>query len=338
MKLQEQLSLLDSIQNKSNRLIAFETKLPEFGYTDIRPKEPEIMQINLGRICNQYCKHCHVNAGIDNTDTMSKNTMEQCLAVLDKTNIPVVDITGGAPEMNEHFRWFVSECAKRNKTVMVRNNLTVFFHKDEYFDLPEFYAKNKVIIIASLPFYNASKTDNIRGDGVFKNSIKGIQLLNNVGYGTPESDLTLNLVYNPAGAFLPGSQKDLEREFKTQLKHNYEVTFNNLLTITNMPLGRYLEYLISSENLIPYMEKLVEAFNPASVTEMMCRNTISVRWDGYVYDCDFNQMLDIKSDVPGHQHISQFNKDMFVKRNIMFSQHCFGCTAGSGSSCGGATV
>ena len=338
IKIKAQNELLNTIHKNSSNLVSFKEKLSQCGYKQIAPKSPEILQINMGRLCNQSCKHCHVNAGLDKTETMNRETMEQCLDILKQTDISIIDITGGAPEMNDHFRWFINKCREMNKKVMVRCNLTVFFHKDEFLDFPRFYADNDVEVIASLPFYSAYKTDKLRGTGVFKQSIEGLKLLNKVGYAQPHSDLVLNLVYNPAGAFLPGSQKDLENTFKKELYQNHNITFTNLFTITNIPIGRYLEYLINSENFIPYMEKLAEAFNPESVPEIMCRNTLSVSWDGHIYDCDFNQMLDLKIDVPGHTHISNFNMEAFLNRNIVFSQHCFGCTAGAGSSCGGATV
>lgn len=337
METKDQLKILEQIHGYTGAPVSFRDKLAEWGYNPLNAQKPEILQVNLGQVCNQSCKHCHVYAGSDRKETMNKTTMEQCLAALDRSSIPAVDITGGAPEMNEQFKWFVRECRKRDKHVMARSNLTIFFHNDQFKDLPQFYADHQVEINASLPFYSAYKTNKMRGSGVFEQSIKALQLLNNLGYGKKDG-LILNLVYNPPGAFLPGSQEGLEQTFKEQLHQQYGITFNQLFTITNMPISRYLEYLIDSENLIPYMDKLITSFNPAAVPNVMCRNTLSVRWDGYLFDCDFNQMLDLKLDLPQHQHISQFDEQAIANRNVNVSQHCYGCTAGSGSSCGGATV
>jgi radical SAM/Cys-rich protein len=338
MDIKQQIEILNFTQNENINLPDFNLLLKNNGFNNVKPKSLDIFQVNMGRLCNQACKHCHVNAGIDSKEAMSRQTMQQCLDVLEKIDASTVDITGGAPEMNPNFRWFVEECKKRKKHVMVRCNLSVLSYKEAYKHLPAFYAKHQVEVIGSLPFYTGYKTDRMRGKGSFGQSIKGLQMLNKEGYGKDNTGLVINLVYNPSGAFLPGSQKEIEKEFKDALYKEHGIVFNNLFTITNMPISRFLEFLINSENLIPYMEKLVESFNPAAVPEMMCRSTISVSWDGYLYDCDFNQMLDLKVDSPGHQHISAFDEHALQNRNITFLQHCYGCTAGSGSSCGGATV
>jgi radical SAM/Cys-rich protein len=240
--------------------------------------------------------------------------------------------------MNPHFRWFVESCTRLGKHVINRCNLTIIVSNAKYSDLPAFFAQNNVEIVSSLPHYSALRTDSQRGDGVFDDSIKALQLLNAAGYGQEGSSLKLNLVYNPSGAFLPGNQASLEAEFKRQLERKYGVTFNNLYAITNMPISRFLDYLLESGNYADYMQSLVDAFNPAAVNGLMCRNTLSVGWDGYLYDCDFNQMLDLKIDTPTpFRHISQFNTDVLQQRNIVLNQHCYGCTAGAGSSCGGQT-
>ena len=210
--------------------------------------------------------------------------------------------------------------------------------KPKYHDLPEFYRKHRLEVVSSLPYFTATKTDSQRGDGVFEKSIKALKMLNDVGYGKEDADLKLNLVYNPSGAFLPAEQGGLENEFKKRLKNGYDIEFNSLFTITNLPISRFLEYLLRSENFDNYMEKLLEAYNPVAAANVMCRNTISVGWDGFLYDCDFNQMLELKVDAPSSQHISEWNQKALVEREIILKQHCFGCTAGAGSSCGGATA
>jgi radical SAM/Cys-rich protein len=239
--------------------------------------------------------------------------------------------------MNPHFRWFVEACTSAGKTVMVRSNLTIIMSNKKYHDLPEFFAKNKVHVISSLPYFTKSRTDSQRGDGVFEDSIKALELLNKHGYGIEGTDLILDLVYNPSGAFLPGLQSELEPEFKRQLKRRYGIVFNSLFVITNLPVSRFLDYLIETDNYESYMEELSNAFNPNTIEGLMCRNTISISWDGYMYDCDFNQMLDLKSDVP-KAHIDNFNMELLYKRNIKLNQHCYGCTAGAGSSCGGEII
>jgi radical SAM/Cys-rich protein len=333
MKYQDQINILERLG-----IQPFDQKLHDSGCSPLHAQNIDIFQVNLGNQCNQACKHCHVNAEITKSDMMDKQVMEQCLDVLKNTPIPTVDITGGAPEMNKHFRWFVDECKNLGKHVMVRSNLTIFSYREIYHQLPEFYSKHGVEIISSLPFYNASRTNRMRGDGVFEASIKAIQQLNELGYAKEGSNKTLTLVYNPAGAFLPGKQEDLEKKYKEALKHEHGVYFNNLFTITNMPIGRFLEFLIRSGNLSEYMQDLDNAFNPSAVPGVMCRNTLSVRWDGYMYDCDFNQMLNMKVKVDKANHISSFDMNTLAHRKIATARHCYGCTAGSGSSCGGETV
>ncbi|MEO7265177.1 MAG: arsenosugar biosynthesis radical SAM (seleno)protein ArsS, partial [Ferruginibacter sp.] len=266
-----------------------------------------------------------------------KETMQQCLDALENNpGLKTVDLTGGAPEMNPDFRWFVEEIKKLDRHVIVRCNLTIILANKKYYDLPNFYKKHQIEVVSSLPFYTQDRTDRQRGNGVFEDSIKALQMLNAVGYGK-EDELQLNLVYNPAGAFLPPSQEALTKEYKKALQEKYGIVFNELFAITNLPISRYLEYLIDSGNYEAYMEKLVNAYNPVAAQHVMCRNTISIGWDGYLYDCDFNQMLDMKVD--SHiKHIAEFNTTSLNKRNIIVNQHCYGCTAGAGSSCGGAVT
>lgn len=301
----------------------------------ILPQKTTVFQINIGKLCNQTCAHCHVDAGPDKkVENMSKDTLQKCLDILANSDIPTVDITGGAPEMNPHFRWFVQECRKLGKNVMNRCNLTIIEANPVYYDLPEFFAENKVQVISSLPYFTKNRTDSQRGDGVFEDSIKALHRLNAVGYGIEGSGLILDLVYNPSGAFLPGNQSALEHEFKLQMKRRYDIDFNNLFVITNLPISRFLDYLLESGNYHDYMTSLVEAFNPATVDGLMCRYTLSISWDGFIYDCDFNQMLDLKVNSKV-KHIDDFDLKSLSERSVVVNQHCYGCTAGAGSSCGG---
>ena len=311
----------------------FADKITQFGYSSLKPTGIDIFQINVGKMCNQTCNHCHVDAGPDRKEIMTKETLQLCLDAVDKGNIKVVDLTGGAPEMNPHFRWFVEELSHRNVNVMVRSNLTIILANPKYNDLPEFFKKHKVEVISSLPHFSKLRTDAQRGEGVFEKSIKALQMLNAVGYGIEGYGLNLNLVFNPTGALLPPSQTSLERDFKERLLRQYDVTFNSLFAITNMPISRFLDYLLASGNYESYMEELVNSFNPTAIDSVMCRNMLSVGWDGYLFDCDFNQMLDMKTNVI--EHIKDFDKGNLTDRLIKLGQHCYGCTAGAGSSCGG---
>lgn len=308
------------------------------GEFPLKPHKLEILQINVGYMCNQTCSHCHVDAGPDRKEIMTRETMKLCLEAIVKTGAKTVDLTGGAPEMNPNFHWFVEEAAKIGvEDFIVRSNLTIILANKKYRDLPEFFKKHKVHVVSSLPFYKKEKTDRQRGDGVFEKSIQALQMLNGVGYGKKNSGLKLDLVYNPSGAFLPTGQEAMERDFKKNLKEDFNIEFNNLFAITNLPISRFLEFLIASENYEDYMHELVGAFNPAAVKNLMCRNTISVGWDGFLYDCDFNQMLDLK--VSGKiKHICDYNENLLNERNIVISQHCYGCTAGAGSSCQGSVA
>lgn len=318
----------------------FAHRVREAGMERLQPAPLEIFQLNIGKLCNQSCAHCHVDAGPDKKrENMDRATLDRCLEIIAAVpTITTVDITGGAPEMNPHFRWFVEACTALGKTVMVRCNLTIIMAHPKYADLPEFFAANRVHVVSSLPYFSKRRTDSQRGDGVFEDSIAALQRLNAVGYGQEGSGLTLDLVYNPSGAFLPDRQEVLQPEFKRQLRRRYQVEFNSLFCITNMPISRFLDYLIESGNYEEYMDQLVGAFNPGTLMGLMCRNTISVSWDGYLYDCDFNQMLDLRVATPGAQHLSTFDLEKLNNRTIVLNQHCYGCTAGAGSSCGGEVV
>lgn len=333
-----QLKVLSTQSPLKSPVPAFEGKLKQAGLFPLKPTGIEIFQVNVGKMCNQTCKHCHVDAGPDRKEIMTRETMQQCLEILAAHDIPVVDITGGAPEMNPDFRWFVEECSKLGKKIMVRCNLTIIIANPKYRDLPEFYRRHKVEVVSSLPFYNADRTDRQRGKGVFEGSVQALHMLNEAGYGQEESGLMLNLVYNPAGAFLPATQVSLEKQFKKALLDEFGIRFNHLYAITNMPVSRFLDFLLQSGNYEAYMEKLVHSFNAQAAAGVMCRNTISVSWDGYLYDCDFNQMLELQVSAPSSRHISQFDLQALNGRDIVLNQHCYGCTAGAGSSCGGATA
>lgn len=300
----------------------------------LSPKKLEILQINMGYMCNQVCAHCHVDAGPDRKEIMTRKTLQMCLDICKNHKISTLDLTGGAPEMNPHFRWFVEESSTHVDDLIVRSNLTILTANKTYKELPEFFAKHNVHVVSSLPFYSRNKTDRQRGDGVFDKSIKALQTLNALGYGQPNSKLQLDLVYNPAGAFLPGDQKELEADFKKALLEDFGIVFNQLYTITNMPISRFLDYLLATENYEDYMRELVLAYNPTALENVMCTNTLSVGWDGSLYDCDFNQMLNLKINGP-IDHISGYKPEI-NKRSIRVSQHCYGCTAGAGSSCQGA--
>ena len=325
------------VLEQTRSITPFAERLKAIGLAPLKPTAITILQVNIGRMCNQTCAHCHVDAGPDRQEIMNRETMQQCLDALAQSQIDIVDITGGAPEMNPEFRWFVSRIKELGRHIIVRCNLTIIVANKKYHDLPDFYKENKVEVVSSLPFYNADRTDRQRGEGVFKESIRALQMLNRVGYGKPGTGLLLNLVYNPSGAFLPASQLQLESDFKRELKKNYDIDFNDLFCITNMPISRYLEFLLRSGNYEKYMDRLATAFNPSAAFGVMCRNTISVGWDGYLYDCDFNQMLDLRVNS-AIDHITKFDLQRLNNREIVVNQHCYGCTAGAGSSCGGSTT
>ncbi len=335
---EKQLEFLDEGIFQEGELPKFKDKIAESGKFPLKPKKLEILQINLGYMCNQVCSHCHVDAGPDRKEIMTVETMKQCLEVIKNTEAHTLDLTGGAPEMNPDFRWFVEEASKAGiKDFIVRSNLTIILANKKYHDLPEFFKKHNVHVVSSLPFYKREKTDKQRGSGVFDKSIKALQMLNEVGYAREGTGLKLDLVYNPSGAFLPTNQEAMEHDFKVALKEDFNIDFNNLFSITNLPISRFLEYLIASDNYEDYMYALVDAYNPAAVENVMCTNTISISWDGWLYDCDFNQMLDLKVDSKV-KHISDYNEDLLNDRKIIISQHCYGCTAGAGSSCQGSVT
>ena len=312
----------------------FKTALNDAGVGPLRRSCATILQMNLGKRCNQTCRHCHVDAGPDRQEVMQDRVLETCLSLLQSSgDIATVDLTGGAPELHPRFREIVRRARDLNRRVIDRCNLTITLLPN-YADLPEFFAAHQVEVVASLPWYAPKQTDAQRGGGVFEASVAALQNFNRLGYGQAGTGLVLNLVTNPAGAFLPAGQKALEREWKLQLERRYGITFNALYTITNMPVSRFLEFLVDSGNLGNYMDRLLAAFNPASIEGLMCRSTLSIGWDGQVYDCDFNQML----EMPRSESLPMLIDQSLENREVLVGEHCFGCTAGSGSSCGGATV
>jgi radical SAM/Cys-rich protein len=316
--------------------VSFDEKLAAHGLS-LRAASVETLQVNVGKLCNQACKHCHVDASPARTEIMTRETAEQVLAAVRRFRIPTLDITGGAPELNPSFRHLVTEGRRAGAHVLVRHNLTVMFEPGQC-DLPEFFREHGVEVVSSLPYFLEQQTDAQRGRGVFEKSVEALRRLNAVGYGREGGALRLNLVYNPVGAFLPPAQVSIERDFKRELLARYGVTFDQLYTITNMPIRRFLEYLRRSGNEERYMRKLVEAFNPATVEGLMCRTLISVDWTGKLYDCDFNQMLELSVAPERAQTIADFDPSAFAARRVVTGAHCFGCTAGAGSSCGGAVA
>ncbi|MFC2144087.1 arsenosugar biosynthesis radical SAM (seleno)protein ArsS [Acidobacteriota bacterium] len=316
----------------------FETALGIEGPRGFTAGDIEIFQINLGKLCNMTCRHCHVDAGPDRwREAMSRETVDACLAALDRTDAHTVDLTGGAPELNPNFRYLVDQCVARGKHVIDRCNLTVLLLQ-RYSDLPAFFAERKVEVVCSLPHYRRRNTDAQRGEGTFEKSITALERLNSAGYGLGDPHRVLTLMVNPVGALLTADQCSMERQWKRGLDRHHGVTFDRLISLNNMPIARFLEWLEASGNLEGYMELLVNAFNPATVQRLMCRNTLSVSWDGRVFDCDFNQMLELESRGMDGQPVGVegFHPSAVFGRGIVTGRHCFGCTAGAGSSCGGA--
>jgi radical SAM/Cys-rich protein len=319
----------------------FSRKLAEHDLL-LRHTKTEILQINVGKLCNLTCIHCHVNAGPKRKEIMTRATIDQLIDWLAKTDIPTVDLTGGAPEMIPDFKYLVERLKALTppRHIIDRCNLTILLEPG-YEDYAEFLARHEIEIIASMPCYSPANVNEQRGNGVFDGSIKALQLLNSLGYGV-EPQLPLHLVYNPNGAFLPGPQEELEADYKRELKEHFGIVFNKLYTITNLPISRFASYLKNNNLLGDYMALLNDAFNPATVNGLMCRNTINVSWQGEVFDCDFNQMLNMQWSRDGGtgqgMHLWEVDPARVENRAILTGDHCFGCTAGAGSSCGGALV
>lgn len=330
----EQLRVLDALPLRGGD---FDARLAESGLHPLTARGIEVLQVNVGKLCNQTCHHCHVDAGPTRTEQMSVETAELALRVLGASAIPTLDITGGAPELSPVFRRLVEGARAHGRRVIDRCNLTILA-LPRFEDLPDFLARHEVEVVASLPHYRQSSTDRQRGEGVFERSIEALRKLNAVGYGRGGA-LRLVLVTNPVGAFLPGaSQATLETEWKREMRRLHGVEFDALFTITNMPIARYLEWLQTSGNLAGYMEKLAASYNPAAAAGVMCRTTLSVGWDGRLFDCDFNQMLELGTGFGAPRHLADFDLAALATRRIVTRRHCFGCTAGAGSSCGGQTA
>lgn len=333
----EQIRILE---NRECGIVRFSSKLAETGQSPLRPAGTSILQVNTGYRCNLLCRHCHVDGGPDRQEVMSRETMQHCLDALDKNRIQTLDITGGAPEMNPDLPWFIREARKLMPVgrILVRTNLVILVAGERYRHFPELFKENRVTLIASLPCYERRDVDLQRGDGVFDRSIEALSLLNSIGYGKTGSGLELNLVYNPGGPSLPGAQQALEADYKTILRKEFGIEFSRLFTITNMPVSRFLESLLDSSRFCDYMNLLASHFNPEAVKNLMCLDTVSVGWDGTLYDCDFNQMLKLQMHSPAPANIRDFDEQLLQKRVIALGQHCYGCTAGAGSSCQGSLL
>ena len=331
---ERQLEILNTIGISEPEQGNFDRHLESAGLFPLRATGIEVFQINVGKLCNQTCAHCHVDAGPDRAEIMTRETAELCMRVLASTDIPTVDVTGGAPELCPEFEYLVEESRRLGRHVIDRCNLTILL-APRFAHLPEFLARQRVEVVGSLPHYRKLSCDRQRGEGVFDDSIEVLRRLNHVGYGR-RAELRLVLVTNPVGAFLPAGQGSLAAEWKREMKRLHDVDFDELYTITNMPISRYLEWLQQSGNLEDYMRLLVQSFNPIAAGRVMCRNTLSVGWDGRLYDCDFNQMLALPVGFDQPAHLREFDTARLGRRRIVTGRHCFGCSAGAGSSCGGA--
>ncbi len=327
----EQLDILE----KADCIPNFKYKLDQISSLPLVAQGIDTLQINVGRLCNLSCKHCHVEAGPNRKEILSEDVFEQCFKIVKALDIPTVDITGGAPEMNPYLEGFINKLANLNTRVIVRSNL-VILAEEPYTRFIDIFANNNVELVCSLPDFRSERTDRMRGKDAFKNSIDILRHLNERGYGKGNGGLKLNLVHNVVGAYLPVSQITLEKEYKLRLFNEYGINFNSLFCLNNMPIGRYLDYLLKTDNYKDYLQLLVEAFNPVAVDNVMCRSTVSVGWDGQLYDCDFNQMLHLPIDKVYSNTVYNFDINKLKNREIVIYNHCYGCTAGSGSSCQGA--
>ncbi len=321
-------------------ILPFASKIAASGSLPLRSGEIEVLQINTGYRCNLLCRHCHVDAGPDRTEMMTRQTMQHCLEAIKRGTIKTIDITGGAPEMNPEFRWFIESLRRvaPEAEIIVRSNLTLLLAASTFSSLGEFLKEHRITIIASLPCYTKENVDLIRGKGVFDRSIEALKRLNLLGYAKKESNLELNLVYNPGGPSLPACQAQLEAEYRSHLMEEHGIHFSHLYTITNMPVSRFLGELLENGSYCRYMNLLEKNFNPLALETLMCRTTLSVGWDGALYDCDFNQMLHLPLRDSAVRHISQFSLERLQNRQISLGQHCYGCTAGAGSSCQGSLL
>lgn len=345
MKADIPLRALAALQSADLPRHNFEALLQARGL-ELPPQDINTLQINVTRMCNQVCRHCHVDASPKRTEALSRAGIERCVELLAAyPQIRTLDVTGGAPELHPDFEWLVAQATLLGRHVMVRHNLTVTFdgHPQtgaSMVHLPDFFAQHRCEVVCSLPYYQEYFTDAQRGDGVFAKSIEGLQRLNTLGYGQPGTGLLLNLVYNPVGPYLPAAQETLQADYQRELKSRFGIVFNQLYTITNMPINRFRLHLEKSGQYESYMDKLLGAFNPGAAAGVMCRTLISVGHDGTLYDCDFNQMMDmpVAGRAGGRATIFDFDFATLMSRQIRFASHCLGCTAGAGSSCGGATA
>jgi radical SAM/Cys-rich protein len=327
MKSDEQMKYLAQVPGG----IHFQEKVSE----PLKARNIDTLQINVGKKCNLACRHCHVEAGPDRTESMEREILETCLGILAENPIETVDITGGSPEMNPWLPWFIKEASALGRRLMVRSNL-VILTEENFSHFIDLYAGYGVEVVSSLPALDPARVERQRGEKTFARIIEAVKKLNQKGYGLPDTGLALNLVHNPVGAYLPGAQSALGTDYRLRLSRDYGVYFNSLFCLTNCPVGRYLEFLIKSDNYSDYMRALIGAFNSQSVANLMCRSLVSVGWDGTLYDCDFNQMLNLPVNHGAPDHVKKFDMAQLKSRRIVVGNHCFSCTAGAGSSCRGA--
>jgi radical SAM/Cys-rich protein len=327
--------MADSIKSELDN--AFAQRLRKCGAHPLKAISINTLQMNITRKCNLACKHCHVQAGPQCTEEMSRDILTQCIKAAEHPSINTIDITGGSPEMHPSIEWLISKMSELGKRVLIRSNLVILL-EPQYHHLIETFAASKIELIGSLPDYRAQRSDRQRGGGIYDKIMEAMRQLNKIGYGVADSGLILDLVHNPAGAYLPGSQVALEAEYKCVLNQEHNVFFNSLFCLVNCPIGRYLEYLKNSGNLDDYMRTLRNAFNPQTAEKVMCRTTVSVGWDGKLYDCDFNQVERLSVNSGSPEHICDFNYDLLARRQIEIRDHCFACTAGAGSSCCGVLM
>ncbi len=309
----------------------FKEKIGETSPQSLERLDLKILQVNTGYRCNLACKHCHISGSPARREVMNAKIAEKVIRVVTENPFETLDITGGAPELNPTLRTIITETKKAEKSVTVRTNLTIFFEQGLEF-YPEWYRKQSVDLIASLPYYLEDSVDRVRGIGTYKKSIEALKILNGLGYGIDSTGPSLSLVYNPQGMFLAPSQCSLETEYRRELKERFDISFTRLYTLTNMPVGRFREYLVRTGNFDKYMDKLAAAFNPVTLSGIMCRHLVSVGWDGTLYDCDFNQVLGCATTAGAPKNIDDFDYDALANRSISVGDHCYGCTAGQGSS------
>ncbi|MGO9952230.1 MAG: arsenosugar biosynthesis radical SAM (seleno)protein ArsS [Dissulfurispiraceae bacterium] len=311
--------------------------LRKHGYYPLRASKIEALQVNVGYRCNMACKHCHVQAGPSREEMMDLDTIRAVIGILAGSDIRLLDITGGAPELNPHLKFLIEKATALGCHVMVRSNLTIF-SEDGMEDMPRFYRDHKIELVASLPYYLGEVVDRVRGEYAFEKSIRALRMLNDLGFGVDPGGLKLDLVHNPQGMFFPPCQAKMEEEYRRELDRRYDVSFNKLFTLINMPIGRFRHFLVERNQLDRYMERLRQSFNASALEGIMCRYLINIGWDGTLYDCDFNQMLGITvhNKYPGT--VMEFDAELLADREIALDDHCFGCTAGQGSSCQGAAA